>query len=433
MSKVNIDLNCFMDVEVDNQKLLDAQKKYTDDNAKKKSYVSAGAFKQNLGEDSFDFEKEKAKFVDNMNWLKSMSVEEYTFYKKWEEVKDSLDLIEMARQVKPLIWKPTDINDEKRTTREIENLDPVIVQAKNEEELSHWLVLRVYCHTMSFNQSPCRFIKFIIKDRLTGKYLGVTSIASDVPTIGAREKYIGWTAENRVEQGKLNFSAIGSCIMSTQPFGYNFLGGKLIACLLTTKPVRETWESMYKDRLVGLTTTSLYGRPSMYDGLEKWWYACGETEGQIVITPDNSAYNVWHHWLKQHRSEEYNKMMTQKEGVSGPPTSPKQKVINMIFSSVGLKVGEYKHGHKKGAYYSLIYENGKDFLCNRIEENKLTLRPVFEKDRQVIIDWWKPKAIKRYRKLKFDGNIKPDVLFYKDMVGMKYDESKKTYFGEVGR
>ena len=35
--------------------------------------------------EEFDYELEKKKFVDNMNFLKSMSVQEITLYKKWEE------------------------------------------------------------------------------------------------------------------------------------------------------------------------------------------------------------------------------------------------------------------------------------------------------------------------------------------------------------
>ncbi len=36
--------------------------------------------------DDFDFETEKRKFIKNLDFLKSMSAEEQTFYKKWVEV-----------------------------------------------------------------------------------------------------------------------------------------------------------------------------------------------------------------------------------------------------------------------------------------------------------------------------------------------------------
>ena len=36
-------------------------------------------------ETDFNFDKEKENFIDNLNMLKSMSVQESTLYKKWQE------------------------------------------------------------------------------------------------------------------------------------------------------------------------------------------------------------------------------------------------------------------------------------------------------------------------------------------------------------
>ena len=47
--------------------------------------------------EEFDYELEKKKFVDNMNFLKSMSVQEITLYKKWEEFnKNSYSMLQKA-------------------------------------------------------------------------------------------------------------------------------------------------------------------------------------------------------------------------------------------------------------------------------------------------------------------------------------------------
>ena len=43
------------------------------------------SFENFFGEAEFDYELEKQKFIDNMDFLKSMSVQEQTLYKKWEE------------------------------------------------------------------------------------------------------------------------------------------------------------------------------------------------------------------------------------------------------------------------------------------------------------------------------------------------------------
>jgi hypothetical protein len=40
-----------------------------------------------------------------------------------------------------------------------------------------------------------------------------------------------------MKQGMLKYTAVGSSIVPLQPFGYNFVGGKLIALLTISEPV----------------------------------------------------------------------------------------------------------------------------------------------------------------------------------------------------
>ena len=109
-----------------------------------------------------------------------------------------------------------------------------------------WIMLRTYVHTMAYDQTPGRFIKILITDgnKDNPRYLGAVSMSSDVITITDRDNYIGWTPDQKLKDKKLNNSAIGSCIMATQPFGYNFLGGKLVAALVTGETVRNLWKEL---------------------------------------------------------------------------------------------------------------------------------------------------------------------------------------------
>jgi hypothetical protein len=222
--------------------------------------------------------------------------------------------------------------------------------------------------------------------------------------------------------------------MPTQPFGYNFIGGKLVACLTAGEVVRQTWKDLYKETLVGLTTTSLYGTGSMYDGMPKFWTGLGESSGKVSIKPDDDVYEYWHNQMKVLYPEEYIEKMTQKEGVGGPVTGAKQRIMQMIFKSAGLKLSDYQHGYKRGVYYALLYKNGKEFFQSKIEENQLigNLKDQWKTD-SVVIEWWREKAIRRYEKLHTENRLKPDILFYKDMDRMEYDEAKTVYFSDVGR
>jgi hypothetical protein len=382
----------------------------------------------------FNYELEKKKFIDNMNALKSMSVEEATFYKKWEEVKQYQNYASRSDDVRCKIWKPKDINDEVLTLKQLDEMNPTMVHVTTEQQELDWLMLRLFCHTMEFSQTPGRFLKFLITDGNEDRprYLGAVSVSSDVITINDRDKYVGWTSENKLDDRKLVHSAIGSCIMSTQPFGFNFLGGKLVACLVTSSAVRDVWKKLYDQTLVGMTTTSLYGSYSMYNSL-KWWHKCGTSAGKIPIKPDDTVYEAWHDWIKEHKKAEYDKKMTQKDNISGPVTGAKQRVISMIFQELQLKTQEYVHGYERGVYYSCFYENTKEFLQNKISEDKLVMKPLFKDDTKAILDWWRPKAKDRYLKLKSENNLKNDVLYYNSMIDMSYVTAKEHFFKEVGR
>lgn len=380
----------------------------------------------------FDFNGERLKLIKNLDYLKSLKVTEFTFYKKWEELQQykMSNIASSAEATERKIWTPTDINDQTLTIREIEDLDPeVIFVSDNSIYYDDWNNLRLFCHTMEYNQNPGRFLRFIIIDKVSKKYLGVISVASDVITITDRDNYIGWTSDNRLKDRRLAHSSIGSCIMATQPFGYNFLGAKLIACLSTTKTVRNIWESFYNQILVGMTTTSLYGSYSMYNNIP-WWHKCGSSSGKILIKPDQSNYGLWHQWLKDNRPLEYEKAMTQKEGISGPVTAAKIKVLSMIMSECGIKQGSYVHGFLRGTYYSSFYENTKEFLQNKIQEKDLIIKP--NRDFKSIMEWWRPKAINRFRKLFSENQIKTKTLFYLPMMDMTYEQAKNKYFNDVG-
>jgi hypothetical protein len=250
--------------------------------------------------------------------------------------------------------------------------------------------------------------------------------------LGVRDTLIGWTKDNKFKDGKLNYTSIATTICCVQPLGFNFLGGKLVASMVTSSVVREAWKKLYNQTLVGLSTTSLYGVHSMYNSIPHW-KTLGSSKGRIALKPDDSAYEIWHDWLKDNREEEYKKQTTQKPGVAGPPTGVKQKIIKMIFKELGIKLKDYEHGFKRGIYFADIYENGKEFLRNEIDEKELVMKNKYAEDVDYINRWWKPKAIRRYVKLLDEDRIKPEKLFYDGILNISWEEAKEKYLGEVGR
>jgi hypothetical protein len=391
----------------------------------------------------FDFDTEKAKLIENMDYLMTMSVQEQTLYKKWVELQEPT-MIQAKSQIASYYdfqWKPTDINNKELTIKEIESLDPYVEIVEDPKESTKWAAVRRMIHTMDFTANPGRNVKINVKDRVSGKLLGQISLASDVTAMGVRDNYIGWSKDNKFVDGKLNNTTIASTIVCTQPLGYNFLGGKLIAMMTTTPEVRAYWKEKYDNILIAVGTTSLYGIHSQYNGIPLF-KTLGESAGKISLKPDDKFYDPWHQWIKEHHSEWYDENITEERARNGanmgydrngPVSGIKQKILGKIFKECGIKANQYHHGFKRGVYFAMMYENGNEFLRNEITEDKLILKDKFKQGNEYIQKWWKKHAISRYTKLHDEGRIKPEHLFYIDAIGMSWEEMKQKYLGEVGR
>ena len=391
----------------------------------------------------FDFESEKAKLKENMDYLMTMSVQEQTLYKKWVELQEPT-MIQAKSQIASyydLQWKPTDINNKELTIKEIESLDPYVEIVDDPKESTKWAAVRRMIHTMDFTANPGRNVKINVKDRVSGKLLGQISLASDVTAMGVRDNFIGWTKDNKFVDGKLNNTTIASTIVCTQPLGYNFLGGKLIAMMTTVPEVRNYWKSKYDNVLIAVGTTSLYGIHSQYNGIPLF-KTLGESAGKISLKPDDKFYDPWHQWIKENKNDWYLENITRERArnganmgyeANGPVSGIKQKILGQIFKECGIKATEYHHGFKRGVYMAMMYENGCEYLRNEITEDKLILKDKFKQGTEYINKWWKKHAISRYTKLHDEGRIKPEHLFYIDAIGISWEEMKAKYLAEVGR
>lgn len=434
---------------------------------------------------SFDFDVEKKKFIEHMTFLKNQSVQENTLYKKWIELTGGFNNtrdIQLAQIVEAKIWRPTDILDKDLTIQEINNLDPeVVIVEPDDTTFSDWKYLRVMCSTFEFTANPGRLVRILICDKNTGKYLGVCAVGSDVASVGVRDQWIGWTKENKFEDGLLNSTAIGTTIVPTQPFGYNFLGGKLVASLLTTSKVRDYWKQKFGNTLVGMTTTSLYGSHSMYQRIP-FWKELGVTAGKIALKPVDAIFSEWANYLKVKYSEGFDKatipyvadiiqkdeewvcadefvritaptkeqliaklesdnysvhstgkVYDKKSRHKSPPTGPKQQTMLLLFKILGIKASDYEHGFQRGVYFAPLYENTREYLRKEIPEDKLILSSRLTNDVESVMLWWREKAIKRYTNLYDNNRLNGETLYYRKMVQMTWDEAKNTYLGEVGR
>ena len=110
-----------------NQKALEERQKQ---NASVKSYADDKVLDSHTIGVKFDFDESKKLFIADLDWLSNLSVEEFTFRKKWEEMQllnDYVGKADWVRQMKAMLWSPTDLENEELTIKEIEKLQPRMV------------------------------------------------------------------------------------------------------------------------------------------------------------------------------------------------------------------------------------------------------------------------------------------------------------------
>ena len=261
--------------------------------------------------------------------------------------------------------------------------------------------------------NPGRNLKFLVEDEATGLYLGALTVTSDFGDLGARDKYIGWIRDDRYKNKRLNNVACGQAIIPIQPFGHNFLGGKLMALMITSDTIRNAWEEKYGDVLVGMTTTSLYGTHSQYNSMPTFKKR-GKTTGKMPIKLPKEMVRVW---------EEY----------FGEKRKTRSNLDTRIYRECGMKPKDYQNGMQRGIYFCPFYENTNEFLRGEIEKSSLLLRQNFVYYNNLISEWWKPKSEKRFNKLKSDNKLISELHFWDKLFGLTYEEAKLKYLGEVGR
>ena len=89
---------------------------------------------------------------------------------------------------------------------------------------------------------PGKNLKLAVKEMTTNKFVGFIRLASPVINMKPRNEMLG----NTPDLSQFNKTAImGFVIVPSQPFGYNYLGGKLLAAICCSHKVRDMMNKKY--------------------------------------------------------------------------------------------------------------------------------------------------------------------------------------------
>jgi hypothetical protein len=401
----------------------------------------------------------KSRLLQELKEISSMTVEEYTLWRKWREITENYPLVNKKEEKEEnvfLFFKKHNDSEKKKKTKkensvkpypEIHNirkkiwipekpedylkLEPTLIQT-DDKNIKTWNILRTFTSTMLNNSNIGRNIRFIIKDKKTKKYLGVICLSSDFMDLTPRDNYIGWSREVKTKQKMINHTTIGSTIVPTQPLGFSFVGGKLLALLTISNITEEAWNKRYKDKLVAYTTTSLYGSFSQYQNL-KYWNKRGHSAGSIRYEPTTSTVIMAREWLKAKEPRKYFEWYAAKNPQGLPlKRDHKQRSLSFIYRKLEIPKEYIESSHRRGIYFCTLFENSCEFLRKEITEEELKRR--FDNSVGSLVEIWKEKyAKKRVKNLLEKKRYSTNTLFYDRMIGRSWEETKEVYLGDVGR
>ncbi|WLG78779.1 DUF4338 domain-containing protein [Pseudomonas sp. FP1911] len=122
-----------------------------------------------------------------------------------------------------------------------------------------------------------RRLRYLVWDQSNGKLMGIIAVGDPVFNLGVRDKFIGWSSEDR---GARLVNLMDAYVLGAIPPYNALLGGKLIACLLRSRDIYNDFAKTYgastgiisqkkkKARLLSIITTSSMGRSSVYNRLK---------------------------------------------------------------------------------------------------------------------------------------------------------------------
>ena len=269
---------------------------------------------------------------------------------------------------------------------------------------------------------PGKSIKWVVYEKNSGQIAGFIRLGS--PTINSkpRNMFLGKPLDTMSKEVMKRFNdstIMGFIIVPTQPFGFNYLGGKLLAAICCSHLTKDTLDKKYGGPFCMFETTSLYGTTksvSQYDGMKPFLRHKGETVSDFAPLINDDNFHRLNDWFKERNGEPLidpqassRKLKTQtkmisiiKSSLKGVDDSAYNKFVQTYVDAKGLT-------EQKRAYMSDYgFDNVKEYM--NMETDELRKKDNFDRySFDGVIDWWRKKAANRFESLKSDNRLRTEL------------------------
>ena len=271
--------------------------------------------------------------------------------------------------------------------------------------------------SFSPDNAPGKEMKLVVKETTTNTVVGFIKLGSPLINSKPRNDYLGGVPDLPIFNKR---AIMGFNIVPVQPFGYNYLGGKLMAGICNSHAVRRMLNEKYDTEFCLFETTSLYGNikgSSMYDGMRPFLRYKGDTQSKFLLTLGEEIYFEMRDWFTEknggedliHKgaSSRKLKMQTKMVGVIKASLKEHDTKAYELFSKEIAKAGDVTT-QKRFYMGEYGYSNAKDVLLGRTDV--LTKAENFDRfELEGVIAWWRKLAIKRYNKMIAENKVRTEL------------------------
>ena len=276
--------------------------------------------------------------------------------------------------------------------------------------------------SFSPDDSPGKNVKLVVKETTTNTIVGFIRLGSPLINSKPRNDYLGGVPDLEIFNKR---AIMGMVIVSTNPWGFNVNGGKLLAAICCSHAIRRMLNEKYNTEYCLFETSSLFGSvktanggASIYDGLRPLLRYRGNTESKFLLTLGEELYFELRDWFTEknggedliHKGASSRKMKIQAKFLQIIKASLKVHDTKAyeLFTDAMNRAGEVTT-QKRFFMGNYGFANTQDVLLGKTD--KLIKAENFDNfELEKIISWWKRKfATKRYDKLVAEGRLRREL------------------------
>lgn len=270
-----------------------------------------------------------------------------------------------------------------------ERVDPALVEVTTEQQHNLFRVARLLW-SIPFSKGYGRRLRFLIVDQANGKLIGLLALQSPPLSFPARDRLFRYPPDKKTElvNQTMDIQTLGA----VPPYD-RLLGGKLIALVAASNETRLVYRRKYAERatemekrilpphLVALTTTSAFGRSSLYNRLSYNGTVIAESLGYT------EGYGTFHLMELYPLFREF----LENQGIStrgGFGTGPRRKWQIMVraLDRLGLPSDLLCHGVKREVFLFRLVNNLEAYMEGRDAEPVYRNLPFSE-----LVAWWRER------------------------------------------